>query len=141
MSNIKVWIGTDGRWSESFAGLDKVHIIKSALLSRCRSCGDEDALDAAFEGFEIDAHKIEISSLEYSWSEYVISWNQIEKSNHILIASARTLKLPLPAFEEMAAAEKSKGYIFAAYKEMFKAAKVPEPTPEGYCIMLKFEDE
>lgn len=148
MSNIKVWIGTEGRWSKNYSGLDKVHIIKEAIVFMCHEFNDDD-IDVVLKDIEIDAREIEVSFREYHPESIVegvvqdefVWWGELEKLNHIQIASARILKLPLSLFEKMAALEKTKGHIFAAYKDLFKAAKVPDPIPEGYCLLFGFEEE
>lgn len=148
MSIVKVWIEPEGNWSKPFLGLDKVHIIKEAVLYECRKhYYEEEDWQAVLTGFEIDAREIEVSSSEYSrpdievLPEEMIRWSLFEKGNGVSIESARILKLPLSTFDEMAKREKAEGHLYPVYKALYKAARVTEPVPDGYCLLFKFEDE
>lgn len=152
MATIKVWVGVDGKWSEGISGLDKMHIIKHAILLECRSRFDEHDEDwDAMLGVEIDTREILVTKKEYN--QYDIGednlveracWSNIEQRNHIQLESARLLKLPFTTFDKMAEAEKNKGHLFPVYKEIFKALKVKAADvkdKKGYCLLLKIEDE
>lgn len=148
MSKIKVWVEPEGNWSKPFIGLDKIHIIKEALVFECRKhyC-EEENWSEVLTGLEIDAVEIEVSEREYkkydieALPEEMIGWGLIEKSNGISIESARILKLPLSTFDEMGKHEKAEGHMYPVYKAIFKAARVTEPVPDRYCLLFKFEDE
>lgn len=143
MSIIKVWVEPEGNWSEGFSGVDKIHLIKDAIRHGCRRCiFEEENQCEILVGLEIDARPLEVSDEEYmDLPEEVIRWGAIEKLNGICIESARILKLPLVVFDEMATAEKTNGHLYPIYRAIFKAAKVTEPVPNGYCLLLKFEKE
>ena len=143
MSIIKVWVEPEGNWSNAFLGVDKTHIIKDAILYGCRRCiFEEENKCEILVGLEIDACPLEVSDTEYlDLPDELVRWEAIEKLNHISIESARILKLPLEIFEEMKEAEKAEGYCYSVYKAIIEAAKVIEPVPKGYCLLLKFEKE
>ena len=62
MSSIRVWIGPDGKCSEEFLGIDKIHFIKQAILFGCRNCYyDEEDWCEIIKGLEIDAFEIAVS--------------------------------------------------------------------------------
>lgn len=152
MSIVKVWVEPEGNWSKEFSGLDKIHIIKDAILHQCRKDPPEEGCCELLKGMEIDAvelqvcddyyHPIEIDGVtDEILSEEVIHWHAFERSNHVSIASAKILKLPLDVFDDMAKAEKARGHFYPIYKAIFDAARVTEPIPEGYCLLLKFRSE
>lgn len=152
MSSIRIWIGPEGKWSEEFLGIDKVHFIKQAILFGCRKCYyDEDWCDdedwcELLKGLEINAQEIEASNRVYRKGDddtrtESVSWPLFEKDNNISIASTKILKLPLSIFEEMANEEKERGQLFTIYTTMDEAAKSPKPVPEGYSLLFKFADE
>lgn len=152
MATIKVWVGADGKWSEGISGLDKMHIIKHAILLECRSRFNEHDEDwDAMLGVEIDANEIYVTKKEYN-RDYIggdnlverACWSNIEQRNHIQLESARLLKLPYNTFVKMVNAEKKTGYLYPVYLNIFKALKVEEDdvqAKKGYCLLLKIEDE
>ena len=143
MSRIRVWVEPEGNWSKEFSGLDKIHLIKDAILHGCRRCYFEEENECEIlVGLEIDAYPLEVSNEEYTdLPDEVIRWGAIEKLNGVCIESARIFKLPLDLFEEMAKAEKVGGHLYPIYQAIFNASKVTEPIPDGYCLLFKFEDE
>ena len=149
MSIVKVWVEPEGNWSKEFSGLDKIHIIKDAILHQCRKDPPEEGCCELLKGMEIDAvelqvcddyyHPIEIDGVtDEILSEEVIHWHAFERSNHVSIASAKILKLPFLLFDEMAKAD---AYFSSVYNDIIKAARVFDPTVPDYCLLLKFEDE
>lgn len=147
MSKLKVWVEPQGNWSKEFVGLDKIHLIKDAILRECRIVSPEEGYCEPLNGLEIDAIELQVSDDYYHpidegtkeiVSEEVILWGAFEKSNRVKIASARILKLPLALLSEMANAG---GYLSSLYKDIIKAARVFEPTTPDYCLLLKFENE
>ena len=159
MSSIRVWIGSEGVWSEEFIGIDKVHFIKDAVLRWCRIIMPSDEIEpeeiaaiVALNDLEFDGRSVNISEDSYRpeevdqmtreiLSDERIRLTVLENDNKLKISSTRILKLPLSIFEEMIKWEKVYGHFFSIYKAMYLAAKCPKPAPEGYCLLFKFKDE
>ena len=156
MSRIKVWVEPEGNWSKEFSGLDKNHIIKDAIRYGCRKVPSIEGYEKGYcydlYGIEIDGTDLQVSNDYYHplevdemtreiVSEEYLDWGAFKESNPVNIASARILKLQLDVFDDMAKAEKARGHFYPIYKAIFDAARVTEPIPEGYCLLLKFRSE
>ena len=159
MSSIRVWIGPDGKWSEEFLGIDKVHLIKDAVLRWCRKIMPSDEIEpeeiaaiVALNDLEFDGRSVNISEDSYRpeevdqmtreiLSDERIRFTVLENDNKLIISSTRILQLPLSIFKEMIKWEEDHGHYFSIYNAMYLAAKSPDPAPEGYCLLFKFKDE
>lgn len=159
MSSIRVWIGSEGKWSEEFLGVDKVHLIKDAVLRWCRiimlsdEIGPEEIAaivalnDLEFDSYPVDIfdecyHPMEVDPITREiLSDERINFKIFEKDNKLNISSTRTLQLPLSIFKEMVKWEKEHGHYFSIYNAMYLAANCPDPAPEGYSLLFKFSDE
>lgn len=159
MSSIRVWIGPEGKWSEEFLGIDKVHLIKDAVLRWFRTIIPTEEIepeeiaalvalnDLEFDSYPVDIfdecyHPMEVDQITSEiLSDERINFKIFEKDNKLNISSTRTLQLPLSIFEEMVKWEKEHGHYFSIYKAMYLAANCPDPAPEGYSLLFKFSDE
>ena len=160
MSNIRVWVGDDGKWSEEISGLDKIHIIKDAILEECRRHfpfrEEEDDFFLELD-MEIDVVPISITKKDYFVHDLgedrlveSANWANLEKRHGIQLASVKIVKIPLFTFCLISKKEKKSGHLLPVYKDMVKAAKVPkaildecenEKKLNGYSLLLKFEEE
>lgn len=149
MSRIKVWT-SDGAWSKEVEGLDKIHFMKKSIRS-CAPCFDYqgEPVPHPLEGFEIDSEEINdefrmnVDNIPDPETGEVIEldnfWGYFRRANGgAIISSARTFKLPLPAFMSV---KKDDPLCAALYDELLDAAKVPAGAAKDYCLLFKFEDE
>lgn len=138
MSKIKVWT-SDGEWSKEVEGLDKIHLIKRAIL-----IGTKRFKKYPFEGYEIDSLELydEIGII-YSGEDDEDYFKEVDE----LIArgihrsnfkEAKTFKLPLDKLLEIKGSDR---LCTPLYDELLTAAKVPSTASKDYCLLLKFEDE
>ncbi len=158
MSSIRVLIGPEGKWSKEFLGVDKVHFIKDAVLRWCRKIMPSDEIDSeeiaaivALNDLELNGFAVRVKGFYHPMevdqmtreilSNERISFKVFENDNNLKIISTRILQLPLSIFGEMVKWEKDHGHYFSIYNAMYLAAKCPDPAPEGYCLLLKFDDE
>lgn len=159
MSNIRIWIGPEGKWSKEFPGIDKVHLIKDAVLRWCKKIMPSDEIEpeekaaiVALNDLEFDGRSVNISEDSYRpeevdqmtreiLSDERIRFTVLENDNKLIISSTRILQLPLSIFKEMIKWEEDHGHYFSIYNAMYLAAKSPDPAPEGYCLLFKFKDE
>ena len=103
MSIVKVWVEPEGNWSKEFSGLDKIHIIKDAILHQCRKVpsieGYENGYCYDLYGIEIDGTDLQVSNDYYHplevdemtreiVSEEYLDWGAFKESNPVNIASA-----------------------------------------------------
>ena len=143
MSVINVW--AEGRWSEAIPGLDKVYLIKTAIQLRLWLTSYEDAV-SSLEGFEINGNPVS-DKLEDHDSHYFaddIVDDELEKSvlkmlyRQLHLHQATFFVFPLDVLIQM---KKKDHSLSAKYDQIISAAKVPIPTPKGYCVLLQFKDE
>lgn len=151
MSVIKVW--AKGRWSKRIHGLDKVYFIKKALLSQYAPeecfeyCGDYENL---MNGFEINGIPISVSDFsagdyksdfwgeDYKCLDWSLFWGSFTRSLNVQLENVEIFTLPIVVLRQMSSEDP---YLSAKYDEIISASKAPEPTPRGYSILLKFENE
>lgn len=138
MADIRVWT-SKGQWSKDvITGLDKVDLIKAAIMQEYCPNYDE---DYELGGLEID-HLI-ITSEDFYADDYennlYMFWRKfvkgLERKTGKGLESAVTLKVRLSTLNKMA----SGSHLSAAYNAIIAAACVPTPTPANYCLLLKFE--
>ena len=145
MSSIRVWIGPEGKWSEEFLGIDKVHLIKDAVLRWCRKIMPSDEIEpeeiaaiVALNDLEFDGRSVNISEDSYRPEEVDQMTREILSDERIRFT---VLENDNKLFKEMIKWEEDHGHYFSIYNAMYLAAKSPDPAPEGYCLLFKFKDE
>lgn len=142
MSRIKVWT-SDGAWSKEVEGLDKIHFMKKSirLYATCLDYWDE-PVPHPLKGFEINSEEINDEFLDSETGEVIeldSFWRHFRRANGgDIISSARTFKLPLPAFMSV---KKDDPLCAALYDELLNAAIVPSEATKDYCLLFKFADE
>lgn len=142
MSKIKVW--ADGRWSDEILGLDKVHLIKKAILSQYAPMDEleySDDYDDLMDGFEINGIPISADDFDadhYKNVEWSWFWGSFQGSLKIELKDVQTFTMPIAVLRKMSRDDSS---LSAKYDEIISASKAPASTPRGYCLNLKFEDE
>jgi len=144
MSKIRVWT-SDGRWSDEISGLDKVFLIKDAIRRQLYLISYEDAV-AALEGFEINHYRVsdflDSDGDYYNEDGIVIDENEesiLSSLNRELpLSQAQSFIMPLAVLKQMQSKDPS---LSAKYNQIISAVKVPTPTPNHYCILMRFEDE
>ncbi len=155
MSSIKVWT-SDGNWSASVNGCDKVHLIKEAILTECNiakercngnwdlfsECSGEeydvvesDTKDLLFEcsssvGLQINNKTINIYYL--TDSKWNVDFKNIDFSNTYFF------KTRLTTLREMAKKDK---LVSALYNRLIECAKLPEKVAKNYCLLFMFSNE
>ena len=141
MSKISVFTSF-GQWSSPICGLDKVHLMWSAIKREYiqtdyyKTMGDEYNPDygitCELKNLEIDNQKITTDSIFYNPEDGSINWISTSLSR------AKSFKMRLCTLQQMAEEDK---YASAMYNALIKAAQIPSPAPTNYCLMFKFEDE
>jgi len=137
MSIIRVWT-IDGEWSKEFKGLDKIHLMKSAIEDACHICDKQtmEYLEDPLKGFEFNAKPIDADGLyEGDDSERE---NPVWRRLHLDFSSVETFKVPLFFIEHH---ESKCGFLNPFYDDLIEASKVPSPAPADYCLLFKFDDE
>lgn len=141
MANIRVWT-SKGQWSEDvISGLDKVDLIKAAILHEYNPEDEDNFEFYELSGLEID--HLSISSDYFEAKYYIDDINAFCKvfESRLKVKTGKglestvTLKVRLSTIKEMA----KHIYLSAAYNAIIEAACVPSPTPVNYCLLLKFE--
>lgn len=136
MSKIRVWT-IDGEWSKEFKGLDKIHLMKSAIEDACHICDKHgEYLEDPLNGFEFNANPIDADRLydeDDSYRENPV-WRRLQPA----LSSVETFKVPLYIIKAFASECNS---LTPIYEELIDAAKVPSPAPEDNSLLFKFEDE
>ena len=143
MSKIRVW--TDGRWSDEISGLDKVYLIKTAIQSQLYLISYEDAVEA-LEGFEINHYRVTDfldKDGDYYNEDGIVNQKKEESflnylNKKIPLSQVQSFITPLAVLKVMKTKEPS---LAAIYEKIISATKAPIPTPKGYCLNIKFEDE
>lgn len=139
MSKIKVWT-SQGKWSEEIVGMDKIHLMKEAILLAC-NCVDEneDPIENPLQDFEIDAVVLDDDFANDADSSGVFFWSSFGSANpKIKLSEVKTIKLPLGILK---AISKEMKYLTPIYDEIIRKAILPSPIPIDYCVILKFEEE
>ena len=144
MSKIRVWT-SDGRWSDEISGLDKVYLIKEAIRRRCDLISYEDAVES-LKGFEINHYPVSsflIDDDDRYYEDGVVDhekeeWVLISLNQELPLSQAESFILPLVVLKELQIKDPT---LSAKYAQIISAVKVPTPTPNGYCILMRFEDE
>jgi len=142
MSVIKVW--ADGRWSNAIHGLDKVFLLKKAILSQYfpEECFDNpEDYEGLMDGFEING--IPISAEDFNEDSYKRNdwgwfWGSFQGRIKVELKNVETFTVPIAVLRKMRRDDSS---LSAKYDEIISASKVPASTPMGYSIILRFEDE
>ena len=145
MSRIRVWT-SEGKWSDEIRGLDKVYLMKTAILKQCCLTNEVDASES-LEGFEIDYRWVADALWQLDDSDYYID-NIVdhEKDERFIrlvnkqtpFKDAKFFIIPLAVLKEM---QKDDPSLAAKYEQIINASKAPSPAPKGYCLMLRFENE
>lgn len=141
MSKIKVWT-SQGKWSEEIVGMDKIHLMKEAILLAC-NCVDEneEPIEHPLQDFEIDSIALDddFDKELDSNADRVFFWSRFSSANPgIKLAEAKSVKLPLGILKIIS---KEVSYLTPVYDEIIRKAILPSPTPGNYCVILKFEEE
>ena len=153
MSKIRVWT-SDGRWSDEISGLDKVFFIKEAIRRQLYLISYEDAVEA-LDGFEIN-HYLVSDCLDEDGDYYnedgIVNYEKEDSvlfslNKRVPLSQAESFIMPLAVLKGM----RDKGVrdkegrvdhsLSAKYDQIISAVKVPTPTPKGYCIIMRFEDD
>lgn len=152
MSSIKVW-SSDGNWSGSVNGCDKVHLMKEAILTECRIAEERchrkwdyniDRYEAEIRfkdgrrgyktihesGLQIDNKLIDVANLTAN------DWN-VDLSK-LDFANANFFKMRFTTLLIMAENEES---MSALYNKLMLCAKVPEDVADDYCLLFMFSNE
>lgn len=138
MADIRVWT-SQGQWSNDvITGLDKIDLIKAAIMQEYCPNYDE---DYELGGLEID--HISLSSENFDADDYENDLNafwrkfegEFKSETGKKLDSAVTLKVRLSTLNRLAA----DSHLSTAYKAIIAAACVPTPVPANYCLLLKFE--
>lgn len=143
MSKISV-LKPNGQWSEAIYGLDKICLMKSAIHFEYtathywydRVCNIDDyAKDYILCELEIDAQSVSARFMDdYPVEDNRIIWAFFKKD----LAKAKIFKMRLSTLKEMA---EYATYLKPVYDVLIELAEIPTPTPEGYCLSFKFENE
>lgn len=138
MADIRVWT-SKGQWSEDIIpGLDKIDLIKAAILQEYCPNYDEDYelggleidhLIITSENFDADDYEKDLNAF---WRKFE---NELKSETGKGLDSAVTLKVRLSTLNSMALGS----HLCAAYNAIIDAACIPAPTPANYCLLLKFE--
>ena len=142
MSVIKVW--ADGRWSNPICGLDKVYLIKTAILSQYSPADyldNPDDYESLLDGFEINGTHIYADDFQedhYKSKEWDRFWRRFQGHMKFELKNVESFTFPIAVLRHMCRADAS---LSAKYDEIIEASKAPVSTPGGYCLFLKFEDE
>lgn len=147
MSKISV-LKSNGQWSEPILGLDKVHLMKSAIQHEYtkteywkeRAYGDKYADTCILEELEIDTMKIYTDFMdEYPVIENnIVNWFFFNKNAGVDLSKAKLLKMRLSTLQEIV---KYETLLAPIYDALIMAAEIPSPTPDEYCLTFKFEAE
>ena len=142
MSVIKVW--TDGRWSNEIKGLDKVHLVKEAILAQYspkERFDDPEDYEGLMDGFEINGIPISAEVFNedsYNHEDWGWFWGSFQGRIEVELKNVETFTMPIAVLRKLSRDDSS---LSAKYDEIISASKAPASTPRGYCLMLRFEDE
>ncbi|MBO4488955.1 MAG: hypothetical protein J5741_04780 [Bacteroidales bacterium] len=154
MSRIKVWT-SDGEWSKSVKGCDKIHLMKEAIACECSIAKDEckgkkelcfdlcrnatviNKKDGTKTTKTIHRSKLQIDNeainvAELMDEEWKIEYYKLDLKN------ASFFKMRLSTLREMAEEEET---MSAVYNRLIDLAKVPEEVTENYCLLFMFANE
>lgn len=142
MSVIKVW--ADGRWSDAIKGLDKVYLIKEAILAQYSpedTFFNPEDYEGLMDGFEINGIPIsadDFSEDHYKSKEWYWFWRRFQSRIKVDLNNVETFTFPIAVLRKMSREDAT---LSAKYDEIIAASKAPALTPRGYCVILKVEDE
>jgi len=144
MSKIRVW-SSDGQWSDEISGLDKVYLMKVAIRRQCILENYEDAVES-LKGFEINHYPVSNfldTDHDYYYEDGVVDREKEERflshlNNELPLSQVESFIMPLAVLKGM---QKGDSSLSAKYDQIISAVKVPTPIPNGYCILMRFEDE
>ena len=144
MSKIRVWT-SDGQWSAEIPGLDKVYLIKTAIRRQCDLSSYDDAVES-LDGFEINHYPVSnflINEDYYYYEDGIVDhqkeeWLLASINKELPLSQVEFFIMPLAVLKGM---QKGTPSLSAKYDQIISAVKAPVPTPKGYCISLRFEDE
>jgi hypothetical protein len=143
MSKIRVW-SSDGQWSKAICGLDKVYLLKKAILAQY---APEEMFDdpgdyvGLMDGFEINGIPISADDFpadHYKRDEWDWFWAAFQGRMKLQLNNVEAFTVPIAVLRKMSRKDPS---LAAKYNEIISASKAPATTPRGYCVILKFEDE
>lgn len=146
MSKISV-LKSNGQWSNPIYGLDKIHLMKSAIqreYTKTYILGEKEDVDFSttmmtLEDLEIDT---EIITTAFTGNLPVVSsnvnWYLFNKNAGVNLNEAKLLKMRLSTLQIIA---KEEALLTPIYNALIKAAEILSPTPNEYCLLFKFEDE
>lgn len=147
MSKISV-LKSNGQWSEPIFGLDKIHLMKSAIQHEYaktkywkeRVDGDKYADTCILEELEIDTMKINTDFMDENRviENNIVNWFFFNKNAGVDLSKAKLIKMRLSTLQEIA---KHETLLTPIYDALIKAADIPSPTPNEYCLTFKFEVE
>ena len=146
MSKISV-LKSNGKWSNPVYGLDKVHLMKSAIQSEytktdywCERMCDRVPSTIALNELEIDAEIITTRFMDECpvIEDSSVRWFYFNRYAGVELRKAKLLKMRLSTLQEI----KKFGVLLSPiYDALIKAADIPSPTPHEYCLTFKFEEE
>ena len=141
MSKIRVWT-SEGEWSEEVVGLDKINLLKRALLYAWPT-EDEYDDDGQFllENYSFNDNRSLILEPYDENFELDYPWRHIKDSNNkiVLLKDIDSFQLPLYVLKQLRDDPKY-SYLYAVYDSLIKAAKIPSGIKVS-CLRLLFEDE
>jgi len=142
MSVIRVWT-TDGRWSGEIKGLDKVYLIKEAILQQYapEEQWESTGYDECLNGFELDGQPISPEDFDGNWyvnENWVYFWTAFQGKVKISLPNVKTFTLPIVVLHSLQRKDPS---LSDKYGQILSAAKTPAALPRGFCLLLRFENE
>ena len=149
MSSIKVWT-SDGNWSASVNGCDKVHLMKEAILTECDIVIDRYSeinfvSPGHYEGVVKEDRIIE--SIPDCWLQIenkainvgdLIDYDKKVDISRLDFANANFFKMRFTTLLIMAENEES---MSALYNKLMLCAKLPEKVAKNYCLLFMFSNE
>lgn len=142
MSKIRVWTSED-EWSEEVVGLDKINLLKRALLYAWPT-EDEYDDDGQFllENYSFNDNRSLILEPYDEDFIYDSPWLHIKDAGDNKIVSLGDIdsfQIPLNVLKHLRDDPKY-SYLYAVYDSLIKAAKIPSGIKVS-CLRLLFEDE
>ena len=142
MSKIRVWT-TDGQWSDEIQGLDKVYLIKKSILLNYapEEYWDSSGYDTCLAGFELDGQPLspdDFNGSHYKEKEWEWFWRTFQGGTRIDFSKVRFFTLPIVVLKSL---QKKDTSLSEKYNQIISSAKTPAAIPNGYCLILRFEDE
>ena len=142
MSKISVW-SSEGKWSEDVIGLDKVHLMRRAILIAWGLKEEDEESD--LNGYEIDHHFVFVPSFYDDEEHYrpdpdeeSIRWRRFAGSNpHLKFSAVRFFTMPLIDLDRLMKNDPVYAPIYSKIKD---AAKIPSSLKVN-SILLRFDDE